>query len=232
MAEGRYYQFCPVAMAAEILCTRWTVVILRELLAGSTRFNELRRGVPRISPALLSKRLKDLEVAGLVERSPSTTSPDLHAYTLTEAGLALEDVVGAIGGWGHRWVNAEAALDNLDPKLLMWDIRRNIDAKALPARQTVIQFIFSDLADSRRNWWLVVQRGKDVDLCAVDPGQDVDLYMSTDLKTMTAIWMGYTTVAAATTSGALLLTGDREIEGRIASWLSLSPFARKKRTAA
>ncbi len=232
MAEGRYYQFCPVAMAAEILCTRWTVVILRELLAGSTRFNELRRGVPRISPALLSKRLKDLELAGLVERTPSVTSPDLHAYTLTDAGLALEGVVGAIGEWGHRWVNADAALGNLDPKLLMWDMRRNIDTKHLPARQTVIQIIFTDLPNANRNWWLVIQRDKDVDLCAVDPGQDVDLYMSTDLKTMTALWMGYTTVAAVTSSEKLLITGDREVEARISSWLGLSAFARAGRAVA
>lgn len=232
MAEGRYHQFCPVAMAAEILCTRWTVVILREMLAGSTRFNELRRGLPRISPALLSKRLKDLETAGIVVRLGPSGGADLHSYALTPAGEALKEIVTAFGIWGQQWVSTEASLGNLDVNLLMWDMRRNLDAKALPAQRTVIQIIFSDLSETKRNWWLIAQRGQEVDLCTVDPGQDVDLYMSTDLKTMTAIWMGHMSIAAATTSGALLLTGQREIEARMASWFGLSRFARAKRSAA
>src|ERR1700741_1403641 len=114
MAEGSYNQFCPVAMAAEILCTRWTIVLLRELVAGSTRFNELRRGMPRMSPALLSKRLKDLEAAGIVRRSPIANDPDLYEYTLTEAGRDLSSVVSAIGEWGQRWVSTESSLNKLD----------------------------------------------------------------------------------------------------------------------
>ena len=107
MAEGSYNQFCPVAMAAEILCTRWTIVLLRELVAGSTRFNELRRGVPRMSPALLSKRLKDLEAAGIVARSRLTGDPALYEYRLTDAGKDLGRVVFAVGEWGQRWVTTE-----------------------------------------------------------------------------------------------------------------------------
>jgi DNA-binding HxlR family transcriptional regulator len=145
MAEGSYNQFCPVAMAAEILCTRWTVIVLRELVAGSTRFNELRRGVPRMSPALLSKRLKDLETAGIVARSKVAGDPDLHEYTLTAAGKELRPVIEAVGDWGHRWVTTESSLDNLDPNLLMWDMRRNIRQKSLPKRRSTIQLIFSDL---------------------------------------------------------------------------------------
>src|SRR6202035_2964477 len=141
MAEGSYNQFCPVAMAAEILCTRWTIVLLRELVAGSTRFNELRRGVPRMSPALLSKRLKDLEAAGIVERSQVAGDPDLHEYSLTAAGKDLRHVVEAIGEWGHRWVKTESSLESLDPNLLMWDIRRNIDTKPMPQRRSTIQVI-------------------------------------------------------------------------------------------
>src|SRR5580692_5940041 len=114
VASGSYSQFCPVAMAAEILCTRWTMVLLRELVAGSTRFNELRRGVPRMSPALLSKRLKDLEAVGIVARSPLAGDPDLYEYRLTGAGQELRRVVEAVGEWGQRWVTTEASLGKLD----------------------------------------------------------------------------------------------------------------------
>ncbi len=119
--QAGYKQFCPVAMAAEVLCTRWTMVLLRELVAGSTRFNELRRGVPRMSPALLSKRLKELESAGIVERIESKVERSAYEYQLTEAGKDLRSVVETIGIWGQRWVDTDLSLDNLDPSLLMWD---------------------------------------------------------------------------------------------------------------
>src|SRR6476659_2746258 len=135
--------FCPVAMAAEILCTRWTIVLLRELVAGSTRFNELRRGVPRMSPALLSKRLKDLEAAGIVARSQLAGDPAFYEYTLTSAGKDLRQVVFAIDEWGQKWVTTESSLGKLDPNLLMWDMRRNISTNPLPQRRSTIQVIFS-----------------------------------------------------------------------------------------
>lgn len=232
MADGGYNQFCPVAMAAEILCTRWTVVLLRELVAGSTRFNELRRGAPRMSPALLSKRLKDLEAAGLVERSRAPGQPDVFEYRLTKAGQDLGPVIEAVGAWGHRWIEAKSSLENLDPNLLMWDMRRNIDPRPMPTRRNTIQVIFADLEASRRNWWLIVQPGEGVDLCSVDPGFDVDLYLSTDLRTMTEVWMGYIGMAQAKKEGRLTATGSRQLEASMTSWLSLSPFAKiEKRVA-
>ncbi len=226
MSEGSYNQFCPVAMAAEVLCSRWTVVLLRELLAGSTRFNELRRGVPRMSPALLSKRLKDLETAGIVSRSKVADEPDVYEYRLTESGLELKPVIEAVGIWGHRWIETEASLRNLDPNLLMWDMRRNIDPKPLPRRKSVIEVIFSDLAEAQRNWWLIVTPDQETDLCSVDPGFDVDLYVATDLRTMTEIWMGYTTFARAKETGKLTVTGSRDLGETIGAWLTLSPFAK------
>jgi len=232
MAEGSYNQFCPVAMAAEILCTRWTILVLRELAAGSTRFNELRRGVPRMSPALLSKRLKDLETAGVVARTRLGGDPDLYAYTLTPAGEALKPVIEAVGNWGHRWIDSESSLENLDPNLLMWDIRRNIDARPMPRRRTTIQFIYSELPAATRNWWLIVEPGKEVDLCSVDPGFDVDLFLVTDLRTMTEIWMGYTAVDRAKKDDRLMTTGSRQLEADLKSWLRLSPFARMERSVA
>jgi DNA-binding HxlR family transcriptional regulator len=232
MTESSYKQFCPVAMAAEVLGARWTLVLLREFVAGSTRFNELRRGVPRMSPALLSKRLKDLEAAGIVTRSPLSGEPDLFEYRLTEAGRDLEPVIDAVGTWGQRWLETEASLENLDPDLLMWDMRRNINPVPMPRRRNTIQVIFTDLKEARRNWWLIVQPDQEVDLCSVDPGFDVDLYLSTNLRTMTEIWMGYTTIARAKEQGRLIITGNRQLEVDLASWLSLSPFARVKKLVA
>ena len=232
MAEGSYKQFCPVAMASEVLCTRWTVVLMRELLAGSTRFNELRRGVPRMSPALLSKRLRDLEAAGIVQRVQVAGDTEVHEYRLTCAGRDLRPVVEAMGIWGQRWVETESSLQNLDPQLLMWDMRRNIDPTPMPRRRSTIQVIFGELPDARRNWWLVVEPGQPVDLCSVDPGFDVDLYVATDLRSLTEIWMGHRTVAEARDAGKLLLTGSRELEAAMQRWLGLSPFAKVDRRVA
>jgi DNA-binding HxlR family transcriptional regulator len=232
MTDSGYNQFCPVAMAAEILGSRWTLVLLRELVAGSTRFNELRRGVPRMSPALLSKRLKDLEAAGIVTRSQVAGEPDLLEYCLTDAGRDLKPVIESVGIWGQRWVDTEASLENLDPNLLMWDMRRNINPTPMPHRRNTIQVIFSDLKKAQRNWWLIVQPGQEVDLCSVDPGFDVDLYLSTDLRTMTEIWMGYATIARAKEQGRLNLTGNRQLEAAVGSWLTLSPFAKVEKFVA
>jgi len=232
MTQGSYKQFCPVAMAAEILCTRWTVVLLRELMAGSTRFNELRRGVPRMSPALLSQRLKELEAVGIITRQPSDTEPGVFEYHLTEAGRELEPVVEAFGVWGQRWVATELSLQNLDVSLLMWDMRRNLDPRPMPKGRRVIQFRYPELPPARRTWWLLVDPKAEVDLCSVDPGFDVDLYISTDLRTMTAIWMGLDTVRDARRTERLMLSGDRQLISDMQAWLGLSPFAKAVKVAA
>jgi len=232
MSNASYNQFCPVAMASEILCARWTLVLLRELIVGSTRFNELRRGVPRMSPALLSRRLKDLEAAGIVQRSSVRGEPDIYEYRLTKAGRDLQPVVEAVGIWGHRWIETEATLANLDANLLMWDMRRNIDPAPMPNRRSTIEVIFSDQAAARRKWWLVVEPGKEIDLCSVDPGFEVDLFLSTDLRTMTEIWMGYTPIARAKEQGRLTVTGNRQLEAKLKSWLSLSLYAKVEKLVA
>jgi DNA-binding HxlR family transcriptional regulator len=232
MTQGSYKQFCPVAMAAEILCTRWTVVLLRELMAGSTRFNELRRGVPRMSPALLSQRLKELEAAGIVERQASDTEPGVFEYRLTDAGQELNPVVEAFGIWGQRWVATELSLQHLDVSLLMWDMRRNLDTTPMPKARRVIQFRYPELPPAQRTWWLLVDPAAAVDLCSVDPGFDVDLYVSTDLRTMTAIWMGLDTVRDARRAERLMLSGDRQLISDMQAWLGLSPFAKEAKVAA
>jgi DNA-binding HxlR family transcriptional regulator len=231
MTQGSYKQFCPVAMAAELLCTRWTIVLLRELLAGSTRFNELRRGVPRMSPALLSQRLKDLEAAGVVSRSAQAGDAGAGEYRLTEAGLELRPIIEGFGVWGQRRIDAEVSLQHLDVQLLMWDMRRGLNVEPMPRQRSVIQFVYPELPASQRSWWLVVEPTGEVDLCSVDPGFDVDLYVSVDLRTMTAIWMGHDTVRAATASQRMLLTGDRTLARDMQTWLGLSPFATQMKLA-
>jgi DNA-binding HxlR family transcriptional regulator len=239
MAERSYGQFCPVAMAAEVLCTRWTVVLLREMVAGSTRFNDLRRGVPRMSPALLVQRLRDLEDAGVVRRVAGRDSGVME-YHLTPAGRELETMVEAMGHWGQRWVTTDLTLQQLDASLLMWDMRRKLDLEPMPRRRSVIQFLYAEQAPVDRSWWLIVEpdsgpnanrAGAPVDLCSVEPGFDVDLYVASDLRTMTAIWMGLDTVRAALDSGRMMLTGDPDLASNMQSWLGLSPFAKTRKLA-
>jgi len=216
-------------MASELICTRWTMVLLRELIAGSTRFNDLRRGVPKMSPTLLSQRLKELEAAGIVERRELKSEHGIFEYHLTDAGRDLRPVVEVIGFWGQKWVEAQMSLRNLDPSLLMWDMRRNLNTKPLPDQRTVIQFLYPELPLSKRFWWLVVEPDGEVDLCWSDPGFDVDLYVATDLRTMTAVWMGLTTMQKEL--GNIALTGNRKIAGNMQTWLGLSPFAGERKRA-
>ena len=230
--ERSYNQFCPVAMAAEVLCSRWTVVLLRELLAGSTRFNDLRRGLPRMSPALLSQRLKELEETGIVARRPVAGEPGIHEYALTDAGRELQPLVESFGKWGQRWIPSKLSLEQLDANLLMWDMRRGLKFDPPPPRRLVIQFQYSDAAKRERSWWLIVEPGHPVDLCSVDPGHDVDLYVTSPLRTMTAIWMGIETVSEARASNQLILTGDRDLIDTMTRWLGLSPFAPVERQVA
>jgi DNA-binding HxlR family transcriptional regulator len=231
MTQGSYQQFCPVAMAAEILCTRWTVVLLRELIAGSTRFNDLRRGVPRMSPALLSQRLKDLETAGVVCRVVSAKDPNVLEYHLTPSGRELAPVVSAFGIWGQRWIETEPSLRHLDVTLLMWDMRRGLLTEPMPRRRLVIHVQYPELPAAKRAWWLIVDPDAPVDLCSVDPGFDVDLFVTTDLRTMTAIWMGLDSVRSAAASGRMMLTGDRQLAADMQTWLGLSPFAKERKLA-
>jgi DNA-binding HxlR family transcriptional regulator len=221
-----YGQFCPVAMASEVICARWTPLILRELLSGSTRFNDLRRGVPRMSPTLLSKRLKELEQAGVIE-TRATGQAGIVEYHLTQAGQELRPIVLSLGTWGQRWVETQLSLKNLDPSLLMWDMRRSLDLTPMPPRRCTIQFHYSELPAARQYFWLVIDN-RVVDLCPVDPGYEVDLFVECSLRTMTAIWMGVTNVQAELDAGRLELSGDRALARSMQQWLGLSPFAKEK----
>jgi DNA-binding HxlR family transcriptional regulator len=230
LERAGYGQFCPVAMAAEIVCSRWTALVVRELLSGTTRFNDLRRGVPLMSPTLLSKRLKELEEVGVIAAVPSG-QPGILEYRLTEAGEDLRPVIMALGIWGQRWVESSLSLKNLDPSLLMWDMRRCLDPTPLPKRRCTVNFLFPDVAQSsKRSWWLVINptgAGK-VDLCLSDPGFDVDLYVKSALRSMTSIWMGYSTVAKEVEAGNVELIGEPDLTRSMQRWLGLSPFAKER----
>jgi DNA-binding HxlR family transcriptional regulator len=221
-----YGQFCPVSMAAEIFCARWTALVLRELLSGTTHFNDLRRGVPRMSPTLLSKRLKELEGAGIIHVSPNKKGAS--EYLLTPAGEDLRALVMGLGIWGQRWVETNLSLKNLDPSLLMWDMRRNLNPKPLPKRQCCIQFTYHDVLAKQQNWWLVVSAMGIVDLCNANPGFEIDILVSGSLRAMTSVWMGISTIKSEAASGALHIDGEPTIASAMQEWLGLSPFAKEK----
>ena len=226
--RGGYGQFCPVSMASEILCGRWTPLVVRELLAGSTRFNDLRRGVPKMSPALLSKRLKELQRAGIVTASRKPNgSVD---YRLSESGEELRPVIMGLGNWAQRWVESRLSLKNLDPSLLMWDVRRGLNVKLLPNRRCMIQFLYPELPPSQQSWWLVVDGGA-VDVCNFNPGHELDLLVKCSLRAMTAIWMGWTTIKRESESGDLEIEGDPSLARSMEHWLGLSAFAPQPRRA-
>jgi DNA-binding HxlR family transcriptional regulator len=216
-----YGQFCPVAKAAEIFAERWTPLILRELLLGSRRFNELEAGLPRISHSLLTQRLRSLERAGLVERQ-LTASGRTAEYHLTRAGQELWDVVEALGTWGQKWVNHEIGDDDIDPDLLLWDMHRRIDLGRLPARQIVIQFDFTGLSTSR--YWLVL-RPDEVSVCVTDPGFEPDLFVTADTRALHQVWVGHLTFADVLRNGRIVLDGPRALTRAFPGWFQLSMFA-------
>lgn len=209
-----YGQFCPVAKAMELLDERWTMLVIRELLCGSRHFNALRRGVPRMSPTLLSARLRTLVRAGVVERYDEGRQV---TYTLTPAGKELRPIVEALGRWGLRWV-PELGDEDLDPHLLMWDLHRNVDVTAVPSGRTVLHFSFSDVAREERNWWVVITP-EDVDLCRFDPGHPVTASVETDLRTLTRVWRGELTWAQSQRSGDLHVTGPSHVARSLPRWL-------------
>jgi DNA-binding HxlR family transcriptional regulator len=225
--HGSYGQFCPVAMAAEIFCSRWTALILREMYCGSRRFNDLRRGVPRMSPSLLSKRLGEMKDAGIIKEVAAKQGSGTD-YQLTEAGEDLKPIVMALGFWGQRWVESKLSLEKLDPSLLMWDMRRWLDPKPLPKRRCTIAYHFPEVELGRQKFWLVVEPDGKVDLCNSDPGFEIDLFITGSLRAMTAIWMGVTTVEKEVDTRQLDIQGDRKIAGAMQQWLGLSPFAKEK----
>ena len=217
-----YGQFCPLAQAAQLLCERWTLIVVRELIAGSTRFNEIKKGVPTMSPTLLSARLKQLVAAKVVEQSGSKGN---YTYNLTSAGLELRPIVELLGAWGHRWAHSNLDKGDLDAGLLMWDMRRTVDPAVFPSYRVVVQFEYPDAPKGERDWWLVSENGE-IDLCLNNPGYDVDIMIKCLLKTMTAIWICQRPFCDAVRKGDIKVLGDSKLTSKLQDWLRTSPLAR------
>jgi DNA-binding HxlR family transcriptional regulator len=220
MSES-YGQYCPLAKGAEVFAERWTPLMLRELLRGSTTFNDLHRGVPRMSRALLSSRLRKLESCGVVKRSERANHTEYH---LTPAGRELGAVVSQLGTWAQRWFRSTFRENELDVGVLMWDMRCTVDAGALPNVRSVVQFTFTDQSRSSRCWWLVNEAGS-VDLCPIDPGEVAALEIQTTLRVMTRVWMGDLMLDSAVASGQVKVYGSAQLKRCLLKWLRLSPYA-------
>ncbi len=218
-----YGQFCPIAKASEALGERWTLLLIRELLCGSRRYNDFKRGLPLISPTVLSQRLNSLQARGLVERRRSKDQKSWE-YHLTQAGVELESIVMDLGKWGARWVRSQMSKDDLSVELLMWDMRRTIDTSALPQGRTVLHFEFTDLKKAYSNWWMLIENNE-VDLCVDDPGFDTDVRFESDLRTLTQLWVGDISLATAQTGGALHISGLSRLTRSVSKWLVFSAFA-------
>ena len=225
-----YGQFCPVAQALDIVGERWSLLIVRELLCGNYRFNEILNGVPLMSRSLLSQRLKSLEEAGLIERRAREGSAG-HEYCLSDAGRELEPIVMGLGTWAQRWVRRKFNAEELDPVLLMWDVRRGLNVTRLPDERTVVMFWFRDVAVKRSRYWLRVDK-PEVELCLTNPGFDVDLNVETTLRVMAEVWMGHRNPAEAFRSGAIKLAGSPALTRKFPSWLMLNVFTRLDQPAA
>ena len=221
-----YGQFCPIAKACEALGERWTLLLIRELLCGSHRYNDFKRGLPLISPTMLSRRLNALQERGLAERKRSNDQKSWE-YHLTQAGRELEPIVMGLGNWGARWVRSQMSENDLSVELLMWDIRRTIDNSELPQGRTVLHFEFTDLSKNYRNWWMLAENDE-IDLCVDDPGYDPDISFSSKLKTMTQLWLGDTTLTKAQSNGYLKVSGTSRLTRSIPKWLVFSGFATVK----
>jgi DNA-binding HxlR family transcriptional regulator len=213
-----YGQFCPIAKAAEVLGEKWTILILRELLYGTSRFNDFQRAISGISPTMLTKRLRELEEHDLVEKHD-------HDYQLTRAGHELAPLMRQYAIWGMRWTRgAKLSKDELDVELLMWDMRRRIQPQFMPPAGCVLQVRFKDLKKQERNWWIVVSEGE-VKLQNNEPEAKVDLLLQSDLRTLTGMWLGDVTLRAALAQQRLMLKGWPLLIRSIEQWLPLANYA-------
>ena len=218
----KYGQFCPVAKSSEILGDSWSLLIIRELLLGSSRFSQLQKGLPRISPTVLNTRLKELEANGVILKRQLGRQKG-HDYRLTPAGKELSSVIESLAIWGMRWARDEMEDDDLDVTFLMFDIQRNIVVNELPAGENVLCFQFRDLKEFGQ-WWLICNESE-VDLCYEDPGKEAHAYISALSRDMIDIWMGDINLSEALNNGQLKLVGDEVIRKRFRRWFPLSSAA-------
>lgn len=209
-----YGQYCPITRAVEVLGERWSLLIVRDLLCGATRFNGIARGNPGLSRSLLSKRLKQLEQAGIIDHVDDE-------YLLTEAGHELHPIVFGLGEWGARWQFDEPRESELDPQLLMWWVHTRLDFSELPDRRLVFEFRFRD----QPRWFWILRDSQGTSVCDHDPGFGVDAMIDTDLSTMYQVWLGKIPVRSAIDDGRIGLHGERAIVRHLPDVFELSPIA-------
>ena len=217
-----YGQFCPIATATEILGEKWTLLVVRELLMGGSRFSELQRGLSLISPTMLSKRLDTLEEYGLLLKKKIPNQKG-YEYFPTKSCSELLPIIKTLGDWGMRWARSNLTEKDYDVELLMLYLKRSINPDCLPGNETVIRFKFTDIKDFP-DWWMLV-RGGDIDLCVNDPGKDVDVYFTTTVKTIAEVWMGEITYKKAISNDGLKLVGPRALTNDVTTWMESSVFA-------
>ncbi len=214
-----YAQYCPIVRAVEVLGDRWTLLIVRDMLNGASRFNEFARGLPGLSRALLSRRLRQLATAGLVTRTGD-------GYSLTPAGQDLRPLVFGLADWGARYAFGDPRADELDPEVLMWWMHGRIDTGELERRAN----IEIRVSDRRRTFWLVLEPG-DVSVCYTDPGLEVDAVLASDIATLYRMWEGEFELLDAVRAGTIELSGPRWVVRGLPEWLKLSPVAEYVRAA-
>lgn len=216
-----YAQYCPIVRAVEVLGDRWTLLIVRDMLLGASRFNEIARGLPGLSRALLSRRLRQLQNAGLVVRTDGADGP---GYTLTRAGRDLHPLVHGLADWGARYAFGEPREEELDAETLMWWMHGRFDTDGID-RRAVVQV---DISDRRRTFWLVLEPG-DASVCHTDPGFDIDAVLRSDLSTLYRVWLGELELVDGVRAGDIELTGARWVVRGLPGWLRLSPVAAQVR---
>lgn len=226
---SKYGQFCPVSKSAEILGDPWSILIVRELMLGSSRFSELQRGLPKISPTVLNTRLKDLANSGVVTRRKLNGQRG-HAYYLTTAGKELSPVIESLVVWGMRWARENMEEEDFDASFLMFDIQRNLKPALLPDGPTVLCFQFPELQEYKQ-WWLLIEPNEQVDICYEDPGKDTDLYITVSLKDLVAVYMGDQDLVTSLNSGVLKIIGDPLLKHEFAKWFPISRAAQVPRVA-
>ncbi|MEO0425606.1 MAG: helix-turn-helix domain-containing protein [Pseudomonadota bacterium] len=225
---SEYGQYCPLALAAELLCRRWTLLVASRVLDGCRTFSEIHRGVPRISPTLLSTRLGELERAGIIRRVPIEGSRRVR-YEPTEAGFELNDVIMGMAVWGQRW-GREMVDDDLDPAFLAWSMSTRLDTSAMPAGRTVIEFEFSGCPHEYGRVWLIHENGK-VDMCLKHPGFDTDVLVKADIRRFVETWRGFRDLREEIGAGHVVLQGSPAQTRALPDWLLLSSLAPHTRGA-
>ncbi len=227
MPYSGYGQYCPFALAAELLCERWTLLVISRVIDGCTRFNEIHRGVPKISATLLSQRLKQLEHAGLITRRPLENERG-HAYELTEAGRDLDPIIMSLAVWGQKW-SRDMEHEDLDPAFLAWSMHTRLNIEAMPKTRTVLEFAFTGYQKGIFRFWLVVENGN-ADMCLKYPGYESDLVVHAEIRRFVEAWRGFRNLKEEISGGHIRVDGPENLQKKLPDWLMLSalaPFPRK-----